>query len=180
MIGLDARAARFTWTAALVLLLLYTVYLIRDSLFLFVVALLFAYLLFPLIKLLDRYIPSRSRGPALAIVYLVLIAVLVLLGIEFGSQAAEQAAALSQRAPEFVKKLQQQPRTNALPHSVQTFQQSAVTAAENYVYKHYNDYVGVLPKITLEVLKVSSSLIYLIIVPILSFFLLKDGIDDAR
>ena len=33
MLGIDARAARYTWTAALVLLLLWLVYLMRTTVF---------------------------------------------------------------------------------------------------------------------------------------------------
>ena len=45
MLGLDRRAARYTWTAVFIFLLLGLLYLIRKTLFIFVVALLFAYLL---------------------------------------------------------------------------------------------------------------------------------------
>ena len=43
MLGLDSRAARYTWTVVFVFLLLGLVYLIRETLFIFAVALLFAY-----------------------------------------------------------------------------------------------------------------------------------------
>ena len=105
-----------------------------------------------------------------------LVAVLVLLGIELGTRVADQAASLSQRAPEFLQKLRQQPPTGGLPHNVQNLQQTVITNMEGYLYKHYNDYMGILPQVTLRVLKASTDVIYLIIVPILSFFLLKDGL----
>jgi len=43
-------------------------YLIRETLFIFFVALLFAYLLWPLVKLLDRRLPGRSKVLALTLV----------------------------------------------------------------------------------------------------------------
>ena len=61
LLGLDRNAARYTWTAVFILLLVGLLYLIRETLFIFVVALLFAYLLWPLVKLLDRRLPGRSR-----------------------------------------------------------------------------------------------------------------------
>ena len=67
LLGIDPKAARYTWTAALVLLLLGTVYLIREALIVFVIALLFAYLLYPLMDLIDRHLTSKTRTPALAI-----------------------------------------------------------------------------------------------------------------
>ena len=42
VLGLDRRAARYTWTVVFVFLLLGLVYLIRETLFIFAVALLFA------------------------------------------------------------------------------------------------------------------------------------------
>ena len=65
MLGIDSRSARGTWTAALVLLGLWLVYLVRSTLFIFMLAVLFAYLLAPLVNLLDRLLPSsrtRIRG----------------------------------------------------------------------------------------------------------------------
>ncbi|MDQ6678731.1 MAG: AI-2E family transporter [Acidobacteriota bacterium] len=175
MLGLSSRAARYTWTAALVLLLLYIAYTIRGTLFILTISILFAYLLYPLVDFLNGHLPSRSRAPALAIVYLTLIGLLVLLGVEVGSRAAEQAASLSQRAPEFLDKMKQQPPAITLPNAVHSFQQTAITALQTYVYRHYSEWAAVLPKATFEVLKASTDLIYLIIIPVLSFFILKDG-----
>jgi hypothetical protein len=70
MLGLDPRAARYTWTVVSILLSLVLIYLIRETLFIFVVALLFAYLLWPLVKFLDQRAPGRSKVWALALVYL--------------------------------------------------------------------------------------------------------------
>ena len=47
MFGIDKRAASVTWTAALVILLLFVVYTIRGTLFVFTISLLLAYLLYP-------------------------------------------------------------------------------------------------------------------------------------
>ena len=55
MLGIERSAARCTWTAAVVLLLLWLVYQLRVTLFIFAVALLFAYLLSPLVDLLDAF-----------------------------------------------------------------------------------------------------------------------------
>ena len=62
MLGIDRKAARYTWTAAVVLLLLCLVYLVRSTLFVFILAVLFAYLLSPLVNLLDRFLPPAARA----------------------------------------------------------------------------------------------------------------------
>lgn len=175
MLGLSPRAAAYTWTASLVLLLLYVAHTIRGTLFILTVSILFAYLLYPLVDFLNTHLPSRSRTPALAIVYLILIGFLIFGIAEIGSQAAEQAAALSQRAPELLEKLKQQPSGSSLPTSIRSLQQTVFGTLQSYVYKHYNEFVAVIPKLTLEVLRASTNLIYIVIIPVLSFFILKDG-----
>ena len=102
MLGLDRRAARYTWTVVFIFLLLGLVYLIRETLFIFAVALLFAYLLWPLVNYLDQRLPGVSRVPALAIVYLSLVGLLFVIGIEIGSRVVLQANALATRVPELL------------------------------------------------------------------------------
>ena len=91
MLGIDARAARYTWTAAFVLILLWLVYLMRTTLFVFVVALLFGYLLSPLVDLIDRFLPGkRTRTPALAIAYVIFVAALVVAITQIGSRVGRR------------------------------------------------------------------------------------------
>src|SRR5216683_3058739 len=98
MLGIDRQAARYTWTAAAILLLLAAVYLIRTTLFVFIVALLFAYLLSPLVNFLDRFLPaSRTRTPALVVAYMIVIGALIFAGVELGSRIADQANTLMTR-----------------------------------------------------------------------------------
>ena len=93
MLGIDRNAARSTWTAALVVALLVLVYLARTTLFVFVLAVLFAYLLSPLVNLLDRFFPTRTRTPALALAYVIFVGVAVLAGFQIGSRVVDQAKA---------------------------------------------------------------------------------------
>ena len=76
MLGFDRTAARYVWTVVLVLVALGIVFSIRKTLFMFTVALLFAYLLTPLVNLLDRALPTRSRTAALALAYIIVLSVL--------------------------------------------------------------------------------------------------------
>src|SRR3954464_15167181 len=99
MLGIDRKAAHCPWTAAMVLLLLYLVYMVRSTLFVFILAVLFAYLLSPLVNLLDRFLPTRTRTPALALAYLIFIGVVVFVGIQVGSTVAAQAKAFEKDLP---------------------------------------------------------------------------------
>ena len=106
MLGLDRRAAGYAWTVVCVFLLLGLVYLIRETLFIFAVALLFAYLLSPLVNYLDQRLPGVSRVPALVIVYVSLVGLLLVIGIEVGSRIVVQANALATRVPELLSNLE--------------------------------------------------------------------------
>jgi predicted PurR-regulated permease PerM len=170
LLGIDARAARATWTAALVLLLLGAVYLIRQTLLIFVIALLFAYLLYPLMDLIDRKLPSKTRTPALALTYVLVLGFLAAFAIPIGSVVGRQAANLASAAPAFLARLQQTP-SQASPPGVASLRNLIADA----VRQHYGELISVVPRMSLRVLSASWNLIYVVIVPILSFFILKDG-----
>src|ERR1700744_6510360 len=107
MLGISRRAASYTFTAAMVLLLLYVVYLIRSTLFVFILALLFAYLLTPLVNLLDRVLPGRTRTPALALSYVIFVGLTAFIGVEVGSTVVSQATSLAKRFPDMLASWQQ-------------------------------------------------------------------------
>src|SRR4029077_12777803 len=86
MLGIDYRAARAAWTVFLVALLIATAYAIRATLVVLATALLFAYLLIPLVDLVQRYTPRQiSPNIALALVYIAFIGALVALAVTIGS-----------------------------------------------------------------------------------------------
>src|SRR5271157_3798350 len=100
MLGIDRHAARSTFTAILVVLLLYVIYLIRFTLFIFILALLFAYLLSPLVNVLDRVLPGkRTRTLALALSYVIFVGVAVFVAIEIGTRVVEEATRMSRDLP---------------------------------------------------------------------------------
>jgi predicted PurR-regulated permease PerM len=173
LLGIDPKAARCTWTAALVLLLLGMVYLIREVLIVFVIALLFAYLLYPLMDLIDRHLTSKTRTPALAITFVLVIGILAGLGVSVGSVVAEQAASLATEAPAFLDRIRQNP--TPAPAGVISLKSQAVGFVEAQLRQHYDDIAIVVPRMGLRILTASGNLIYLILIPILSFLILKDG-----
>ena len=177
MLGFDKQAARWTWTAACVLLLLGAVYEIRETIFVLVVAVLFAYMLAPLVNLLNRLLPTRSRAPALAVTYLILIGVLIFAGIEIGSRVGEEASSLAARAPQFLQNMQSSGPQLHLPPYLQALQGDVFGRIQSFLKSHSADIVSYIPSAGLKVLSVSSYLLFVVLVPILSFFLLKDGVQ---
>jgi len=173
LLGIDPKAARYAWSAAAVLIFLFAIYIIRETLIVFVIALLLAYLLYPLMDLFDRHLPAKTRTPALAMTYVLVIGLVAVFGVLVGSVVASQAANLAKEAPVFLDRLSQNPP--AAPQGVRSLTSRVTGALETQVRQHYTDIVSSVPRLTLRILSASRNLIYVIIVPILSFFILKDG-----
>ena len=174
MLGIDPRAARATWTVIVVALLCLIIYSIRQTLFIFVIALLFAYLLLPLVDFIDRVLPlTRSRAPALAIVYTLLVAVLIVVGIEIGSRVTEQAKNLAQKVTEYLKP--EQVQKLPMPQPLQPMADRILNGVRSEVQQHYQQILEKLPQTAMRAVGAAANLIFIIIVPILSFFFLKDG-----
>jgi predicted PurR-regulated permease PerM len=164
MLGIDSRAARSTWTAALIVLALWLVYLMRSTLYIFILAVLFAYLLAPLVNLLDRLLPTRpTRTLALALAYVLLVGLVAAGAIVLGTKVVEQATQLASVFPQRFQSL------------VDSFQASVPEGLKNEVATRSNDVFAALPQFGLKFLKLASNLIYVVIIPVLAFFFLKDG-----
>jgi predicted PurR-regulated permease PerM len=178
MLGIDGRAARATWTAALVVLVLVLIYLLRSTLFVFTLALLFAYLLSPLVNLLDRLLPgSRTRTAALALAYILVVGAVVVGGIQIGTRAASEAKDLAQRFPAMIQRWQAPPEA---PQSVSTLKLQIAEKLRSEFAKRSGDLISALPEAGIKFVTVASDVIYVVIIPVLAFFFLKDGREIRR
>ena len=174
MLGLDRSAARYTWTAAAVLLALYLVYLLRSTLFVFALALLFAYLLSPLVDLLDRAIPRKgTRTLALTLAYVIFIGGIVFTAIQVGTRVVAQAGTLTRKLPDMMTKFEQP--SSVLPGAINDLKSQVVNSIRNDWANRSDEMMKSLPAATLKFLSAASNIIYVVIVPVLAFFFLKDG-----
>src|SRR5215831_3015696 len=176
MLGISRRAARITWTVVLVLLLFGLIYQIRSTLFVFIVALLFAYLLSPLVNALDRALPGgRSRTLALALAYVIFVGSVVFVGIEVGNQVVDQAQALSKKLPDMLAKWQT-PAPGASV-GVNDLKAQILENLRREIGQRTNDLVHALPAAGVKLVSVASDLVFVVIIPIVAFFFLKDAGD---
>ena len=173
MLGVNRRAATYTFTAALVILALYVVYLIRATLFVFILAVLFAYLLAPLVNVLDRALPGRTRTAALALAYVIFLGVAGFAAYEIGSTVMTQASDLLKRLPQMLAGWERP--APAGPLSLDSIKDQILSRLGVEIAQGSNDIVGKLPQYGLKFLNIASYAIYLVIIPILAFFFLKDG-----
>jgi predicted PurR-regulated permease PerM len=166
--GIDRRAARITWTVAVILLLLAAVYAVRSTLFLFVVALLFAYLLYPLVNRIGGRFHKRHQGAVLALTYLLVLGILTSVAIAIGTKVADEARQLVAHPPDLAGFLDR--LGNSYP-----FVGPVTRAARDRLSETSRAIVSLAPRFSVHVLAASANLIDIVLVPILSFFMLKDG-----
>ena len=148
----------------LVLVGIWLVYLLRATLFLFILAVLFAYLLAPLVNLIDRILPGkRTRTPALALAYLLVVGLVVLGATLIGSRVVQQANLLAK----------------TFPHTLQgwesAFQDKVPDSLKTGLNERVDSLIGSLPSYSLRFLALLGNLIYVVIIPVLAFLCLKDG-----
>lgn len=175
MFGLDLRAAKAAWTVFLLALLLVALYYIRDVLFVFIVAILFAYMLQPIVNLVHRFLPwPRSRTYSLAIVYVLLTGAVILAGTLIGARVVEQANNLANRLPELqaglMKRLQEPG-----PAWVQPIQQYLLAQVSEGFHSFSAMVLPELKRVGEQAISLLSSVVLAVLVPILGFFFLKDG-----
>ena len=173
MLGIDRKAARYTWTAAAVLLLLWLIYLVRSTLFIFVLAVLFAYLLSPLVNLLDRALPSRTRTPALALAYIIFIGVVAFVTTQIGATVAVQAKALQQDLPNRIAQFEEP--NPKLPDAVNNFKREMVQRIRSRISDGGGELVTTVAHAGVKFISVAGDIVHVVIIPILAFFFLKEG-----
>jgi len=175
MLGIDSRAARAAWTVFLLALMLVALYYTRTVVLVFIVAILFAYVLQPLVNLVDRILPwPRTRTYSLAIVYALLIGMLILGGTMLGARAVDEANHLSNRIPELQAGLIRRLEAPGPPW-LDPIKRNLI----GQVAVRFQDFSSlVLPEVkraSEQAFSLLSSAVFIVLVPILGFFFLKDG-----
>jgi len=175
MFGFDKTAVRWIWTLLCFALAVCLIYMLRFTLFIFVLALLLAHLLSPLVDLIDRLLPAsrtRTRTPALAIAYGVFVAVVVLLSIQFGTVAVAQAKALAARFPAMIQStFANWQNASTGFETLDTLKREAIQGLVDKI----GAIASAVPSASLEVVSAASNAVFIVIIPILSFFFLKDA-----
>jgi predicted PurR-regulated permease PerM len=174
MFGIDERVARYTWTIIAMLMVLAILDKIYDTVFAFIVAVLFAYLLSPIVEYLNRRLPGRSRVPALAIVYVVLVGLVIWGLFEVVTRALAEASVLAAKLPGLLSKFEQ---SRGLRAGSASLRSAILAELSKQLAEHSNALASIAPKAALKAVSLARDLAFLILVPILSFFFLKDGAE---
>ncbi|MGI8958578.1 MAG: AI-2E family transporter [Bryobacteraceae bacterium] len=176
MLEIDDRALRVVWTVFLFGLLLALLYFIRDTILLFAGAIFFAYMLSPLVGLVERFMPRR-RNLALALVYVLLIGILVGVGFQVIPTIGEQATSLATRVPTVVSNAKS---TNfPLPAWLEPIRAQVMNTLNREATHLESSVVPFIQRTGTRLLSGLGYILPIILVPILAFFFLKDG-EDIR
>jgi predicted PurR-regulated permease PerM len=175
MLGIDPRAARAAWTVFLLALCVATAYLIRETLVVFMIALLFAYLLMPLVGLVERFTPRQvSPSIALAIVFLLLIGALIALALTLGSRFVDEANSLASRLPDLLRNRDWIDKI-PLPSWLEPARARISGTIQTELNSGGQQFLPYLKSIGGQILSGARYVVYVVLIPILAFFFLKDG-----
>ncbi|HMF78467.1 MAG TPA: AI-2E family transporter [Bryobacteraceae bacterium] len=172
MLAIDQRTLRIVWTVFVFGLLLLLVYEIRETLLVFATAIFFAYMLSPIVALIERFMPKR-RALALGIVYVLLVGALVGLGFALIPQLAAEATSLLTRLPGLLTTgtLTKFP----LPHWAEGYRTEVMEALTRQAANLQASAVPFIQRAGTQIVSGVGSILPAILVPILAFFFLKDA-----
>jgi len=178
--GLDARAARIAWTAAVVGLALYAAYLIRATLFVFVLALFVAYMIAPLVNVIERYKWRRMpRTASVAASFVLVLAVVVAAVALIAPVASDEAAKLADQLPKltesgaFAQKI-------PLPSWLEPYRARMNDIVQGNLKGATAAAAPMMKEIGAKAFRFAGGLIYIVLIPILAFIFVKDGPQIRR
>ncbi len=175
MLGIDPKAARITWTVFLLALLLAAAYAVRETLAVFVIALLFAYLLMPLVGFVERVTPRQvSPRIALAIVYLALVGAIVALALTLGSRLVNEANTLATQLPALVKNPTWMEKI-PLPGWLEPARANIIQRVREQLSNGGHQILPYIEGMGGQLVSGARYALYLVLIPVLAFFFLKDG-----
>jgi predicted PurR-regulated permease PerM len=176
MLGLDARAARVTWTTIVILAIAGLAFLARKTLFIFVLALFFAYMLRPVILFIDRRVAGRRmpKNATVVLAYIVFIGILVGIGFLIGSVVSDQAASLAENLPKLLQ--HNEPLAGVwLPQALEPFRGRIDTAIRSQIGNLNASAFPLIQGAVNEIVTHAEIPLFIVLVPILGFFFLKDA-----
>ncbi len=168
----DAKTARILFTLLVFVVVLGFLRGARGTLTLFLFAILFAYFIEPLVSLLQRLLRGRIRG--IIATYLVLGGVFALLAVLFGPKIADEAKALLSSMPALADRVASGQLILNLGHT-RGWSQQRVHEIQHLFMSHRVAILGYAEKFAGSLEAPLTRIWWLILIPILSVFFLKDA-----
>jgi predicted PurR-regulated permease PerM len=176
MFSLDDRAGNVVTTVVLLMVAAAILYLARTAFLILLLSVLFALLIEPAVTWVQDHSPlgGKHRTLAIAQVYLIGLVVLTTLGYEFGPRLAAQLRNLGAAVPGILESLSSG-RAAASPaagHGLTAAQQLWI---RDQLARNHDLIVRFFERGAASVAYVAASSIWLLAIPVLAFFVLRDG-----
>ena len=168
----DPRTARVLCTVLIFALGLGFLRGAHETLTLFLFAILFAYFIAPLVSRLEK--PLHGRMEAIGAVYLLLIALLIGLGFVVGPKVASEAKELFTSLPSLLQAAGSGQLVSQVGEK-HGWSQQRQDQIQNFLVTHKDTILGYGRVIGQKIAEPAQHIWWLIIIPILGIFLLKDG-----
>jgi predicted PurR-regulated permease PerM len=175
---LDKNTLRILFTVLAIAALLAFVWLARKPLLAFLFAMLFAYLLEPLIVLLQKW-AHCSRVIAIALTYIAIFAALFTVGAVVGPHLVEEGQHLSAAAPELYNKV----ASGSIAFQVgkaRGWSESTQASLQQFIVGHRGQVLSAISAQSSKVTEIAGNALWLILIPILAIFFLKEKSRFAR
>ena len=172
---IDVRTSRVLITVLLFALVLGFLYVAHHTLIAFLFAVFFAYLVDPAVSRCEKWM--RSRGGAIAVIYVLLLALLITFFFFVGPQIGRQAQKLTTALPTVDGKV----NVTGIGEITEKignehgWSRPTINRLKGFLYQHQNDIVHLAQRFGIRVAEVAQQSWLIIVVPLLAAFFLKDG-----
>lgn len=175
LFGIDPVAARVTWTIVLIAAALGLIYLLRHVVVLLAFSVFFAYLISPLVALVQRWVPGfRSWTRAIAAVYLLLFGGLAIAVAAGGPRVSAEVRGLAERLPHIVQPVS---TGSIMTGTLQRYgwRPETIGRIESGVRGYASGVLTSAQGAAVAVIKWLTGAWVIVLIPIFAFFILKDG-----
>src|SRR5579864_662718 len=169
----DKKTAQALMTILVFALILMFLYVAWRAIIAFVFAIFFAYILEAPVSKLQKWLRG-SRPAAIAVVYLLFAGLLVLTVSLLGPPVMEEATKLTQQAPELEAKLSSGDLLKQLG-ARHGWNGAIMEGINHYLDNHKGELIGATQNFVVRAVKSIQNTWWLLLVPILAIFFLKDG-----
>jgi len=169
---IDTRTARVLLTVLVFAVALGFVYFARHTLVAFLFAVFFAYLIDPLVSAVQGRL--RGRGRAIAAIYALLVVVIVIFFFFVGPKIVHESQRLVESLPGLVQKVS----TGQIAAQIgaeRGWSYETQQKLERFLAAHRNDVTRYATRAGSRIASVVQNVWWLLLIPILAIFFLKDG-----
>ena len=175
---LDRKTVRVLTTVLIFAAVLAFIYAVRETLILFLFALLFAYLFEPVVGRIQPMV-RNSRGIAIIFVYILLFAALTIVGLLIGPRVFSEGQKLGQSLPSLYEKV----ASGNIAYVVGNrhgWSNETSARLQEFLAAHQDEIVRVISQSGAKAAALLTNVGWIVIIPILGVFFLKDKRDFRR